>query len=168
MSRGFLKMNGLGNDFVVVQGADDFKPTPEQVRAWASREGGVGFDQLIAISNDGQASPLVRFWNNDGEQVGVETAHGAFVGIDKTKRVRVSDKVFLSIRPEDLIAGGAGTNKISGKLDFAIFAGAAVEAEIACGDLKLFCLMGRDAAMTPGVPVSLTFASDVAVVLPRE
>jgi iron(III) transport system ATP-binding protein len=104
----------------------------------------------------------------DGEQVGVETPHGAFVGIDKTKRVRAGDKVFLSIRPEDLIAGGTGANKLEGHLDFAIFAGAAVEAEVACGDLKLFCLMGRDAPMTPGVPVGLSFNSDVAVVLPRE
>ena len=70
MSLRFLKMNGLGNDFVVVQGAHDFQPTPEQVRVWGSRDGGVGFDQLIAISNDGGQSPLVRFWNNDGEQVG--------------------------------------------------------------------------------------------------
>lgn len=70
MSLRFLKMNGLGNDFVVVQGFHDFQPTPEQVRAWGSRDGGVGFDQLIAISNDGGQSPLVRFWNNDGEQVG--------------------------------------------------------------------------------------------------
>ena len=69
MSRRFLKMNGLGNDFVVVQ-AEDFHPTAEQVRAWGSRESGVGFDQLIAISNDGAGSPLVRFWNNDGEAVG--------------------------------------------------------------------------------------------------
>ena len=88
--------------------------------------------------------------------------------IDKTKRVRPGDKIFLSIRPEDLIAGAGGVNKIEGRLDFAIFAGAAVEAEIACGDLKLFCLMGRDAPMTPGVPVSLSFAADAAVVLPRE
>ena len=60
MSRRFLKMNGLGNDFVVVE-SDDFMPTPDQVRAWGSRESGVGFDQLIAISNDGSGSPLVRF-----------------------------------------------------------------------------------------------------------
>ena len=70
MSRGFLKMNGLGNDFVIVQGADDFQPTREQVQAWGARDGGIGFDQLIAISSDGGSTPLVRFWNNDGEVVG--------------------------------------------------------------------------------------------------
>ena len=63
-------MNGLGNDFVIVQGADDFQPTREQVQAWGARDGGIGFDQLIAISSDGGSTPLVRFWNNDGEVVG--------------------------------------------------------------------------------------------------
>ncbi|MFN4284115.1 MAG: ABC transporter ATP-binding protein [Alphaproteobacteria bacterium] len=104
----------------------------------------------------------------EGERVGVETALGTFTGIDKTGRRRAGDKVSLSIRPEDLIADENAANKLSGTLDFAIFAGAAVEAEVACGGQKLFCLMGRDAPMTPGTPVSLGFAPDVAVVLPRE
>jgi diaminopimelate epimerase len=65
----FIKMNGLGNDFVVVQ-AHGFEPTVDQVRAWANRDRGIGFDQLISISNDGGAEPLVRFWNADGEEIG--------------------------------------------------------------------------------------------------
>jgi diaminopimelate epimerase len=71
MSRPFLKMNGLGNDFVVVEAAHAaFDPSADQIRAWADRTGGVGFDQLIAISKDGPGDPLVRFWNADGEEVG--------------------------------------------------------------------------------------------------
>ncbi len=67
----FVKMNGLGNDFAVVQApVYAFAPSAEQVRAWASRETGVGFDQLIALSDDGSDAPLVRFWNSDGEAVG--------------------------------------------------------------------------------------------------
>jgi diaminopimelate epimerase len=66
----FVKMNGLGNDFVVVQApAPAFDPSEAQVRAWADREQGVGFDQLIAISADNPADPLVRFWNADGRPV---------------------------------------------------------------------------------------------------
>jgi diaminopimelate epimerase len=65
----FIKMNGLGNDFVVVR-ADRFDPAPNEVRAWANRENGIGFDQLISISNDGGGEPLVRFWNCDGEEIG--------------------------------------------------------------------------------------------------
>ncbi|HEX2802023.1 MAG TPA: diaminopimelate epimerase, partial [Phenylobacterium sp.] len=50
MSRPFLKMNGLGNDFVVVEARSaPFAPTPEQVRAIADRATGIGCDQLIAI-----------------------------------------------------------------------------------------------------------------------
>jgi len=65
----FIKMNGLGNDFVVVQ-ADSFDPSQDQVRAWSNRKTGIGFDQLISISGDGQGEPLVRFWNSDGEEIG--------------------------------------------------------------------------------------------------
>jgi len=66
----FVKMNGLGNDFVVVQApARAFNPSEAQVRRWSDRENGVGFDQLIAISADAVADPLVRFWNADGRPV---------------------------------------------------------------------------------------------------
>lgn len=66
----FVKMNGLGNDFAVVQAPlRAFDPAPDQVRAWGDRETGVGFDQLIAISADEAGPPLVRFWNSDGEEI---------------------------------------------------------------------------------------------------
>jgi len=67
MGRPFLKMNGLGNDFVVVearQGA--FTPGAADVRAIADRSGGVGCDQLIAIEPSTRAEAFVRFWNADG------------------------------------------------------------------------------------------------------
>ena len=73
MSRTFLKMNGLGNDFVVVQTLTErFDPTPEQIRAIAKRDGGIGCDQVIAIDPPKAegASAYVRFWNADGEVAG--------------------------------------------------------------------------------------------------
>ena len=75
MSRPFLKMNGLGNDFVVVEARSaPFAPSAEQVRAIADRASGVGCDQLIAIEppdpkEAGGADVRVRFWNADGEEV---------------------------------------------------------------------------------------------------
>jgi diaminopimelate epimerase len=70
MSRPFLKMNGLGNDFVVVEArTEPFSPTADQVRAIASRDGGVGCDQLIAIEPGEGADARVRFWNSDGEEI---------------------------------------------------------------------------------------------------
>jgi diaminopimelate epimerase len=78
MSRTFLKMNGLGNDFVVIQTlTETFDPTPEQIRAIAKRpgvdgKGGIGCDQVIAIDPPKApgASAYVRFWNSDGEETG--------------------------------------------------------------------------------------------------
>ena len=71
MSRPFLKMNGLGNDFVVVEARSaPFEPTPEDVRAIADRTSGVGFDQLISIERAAGADARARFWNADGEEVG--------------------------------------------------------------------------------------------------
>jgi diaminopimelate epimerase len=75
MSRPFVKMNGLGNDFVVVEArSQPFTPTPEQVRGWADREHGlgpgrVGFDQLIALEPSSKADTFMRVWNADGGQV---------------------------------------------------------------------------------------------------
>jgi diaminopimelate epimerase len=70
MSRPFLKMNGLGNDFVVVETRSaPFAPTPAEVRAIADRASGVGCDQLIVIEPAADADARVRFWNADGEEV---------------------------------------------------------------------------------------------------
>lgn len=71
MGRPFLKMNGLGNDFVVVETRSaPFEPTAAQVRAIADRATGIGCDQLIAVGPAEGADAHVRFWNADGEEVG--------------------------------------------------------------------------------------------------
>jgi diaminopimelate epimerase len=75
MSRPFLKMNGLGNDFVVVEARPEsafgpFTPTASQAQAIADRAGGVGCDQLIAIEPSARADAFMRIWNADGGEVG--------------------------------------------------------------------------------------------------
>jgi diaminopimelate epimerase len=70
MSRPFLKMNGAGNDFVVVEARRrPFAPPPAQVRAIADRAGPLGCDQLIAIEPSARADAFMRIWNADGGQV---------------------------------------------------------------------------------------------------
>jgi diaminopimelate epimerase len=70
MSRPFLKMNGAGNDFVVVEArSQPFAPAPAQVRAIADRAGPSGCDQLIAIEPSARADAFMRIWNSDGGQV---------------------------------------------------------------------------------------------------
>ncbi len=76
MNRPFLKMNGLGNDFAVVDARQNaFAPAPDQIRAWADRAHGVGFDQLIAIEDSADGDAFMRVWNSDGS--GVETCGNA-------------------------------------------------------------------------------------------
>jgi diaminopimelate epimerase len=71
MSRPFLKMNGLGNDFVVVEARSaPFAPGPEQARAIADRTSGIGCDQIITIEPSPAAEARLRFWNADGDEVG--------------------------------------------------------------------------------------------------
>ena len=68
----FTKMNGLGNDFMVVEWpADRPPPDAELIRRWADRRRGIGFDQLLLISNgrpqEGDAS--YRNFNADGGEI---------------------------------------------------------------------------------------------------
>ncbi|MFM8799450.1 MAG: diaminopimelate epimerase [Tagaea sp.] len=69
----FVKMHGLGNDFVVVDARADAAPiTPDLARAIADRHRGVGFDQLIVIEppKDKAADVFFRFYNSDGSEAG--------------------------------------------------------------------------------------------------
>ena len=58
-------MEGLGNDFVVVEGVD---PDPERVRAWCDRRLGIGADGVLAVSGSehAKATARMRYWNSDG------------------------------------------------------------------------------------------------------
>src|SRR5690606_32991910 len=68
----FTKMNGLGNDFMVVEWpAGRPLPEPELVRRWADRRFGVGFDQLLLIESEkpGDGDARYRIYNADGGEV---------------------------------------------------------------------------------------------------
>ena len=66
----FLKMNGLGNDFVVVDAREDaLALAPEAVQAIADRKKGIGCDQLIALEPSERADVFMRIWNADGGEV---------------------------------------------------------------------------------------------------
>ncbi len=69
--RPYIRMNGAGNAFIVVQAFEEgFHPTEDQVRALcdpASPTGGC--DQLIGVEPSETADAFMRVWNADGSMV---------------------------------------------------------------------------------------------------
>ncbi|HEX4050809.1 MAG TPA: diaminopimelate epimerase [Steroidobacteraceae bacterium] len=68
----FVKMHGLGNDFLVLDlPADAPLPSPSQWRALADRRTGIGFDQALVLQppRRADADALYRVFNADGGEV---------------------------------------------------------------------------------------------------
>lgn len=70
-ARPYIRMNGAGNAFIVVQAFEaPFHPTQDQVRALADPAAGLGgFDQLIGVEPSETADAFMRVWNADGSMV---------------------------------------------------------------------------------------------------
>ena len=70
-ARPYIRMNGAGNAFIVVQAFEEgFHPTEDQVRALADPAAGLsGFDQLIGVEPSETADAFMRVWNADGSMV---------------------------------------------------------------------------------------------------
>jgi len=67
----FMKMHGLGNDFVVVDERDGITRVDRDVAiAMADRHRGVGYDQLAVLTRTDESDVALTFWNSDGSQAG--------------------------------------------------------------------------------------------------
>ncbi len=95
----FTKMQGAGNDFVVMDGVSrGIEITPERAKRIADRHFGVGCDQVLLVekSQRGDADFRYRIWNADGGEV-EQCGNGArcfvrFVhdkGLTKKNEIRV-------------------------------------------------------------------------------
>ena len=67
----FIKMHGLGNDFVVLDARAAPLPamTPAVARALGDRRTGIGFDQLVLLEPSAQHAFRMRIFNSDGSEV---------------------------------------------------------------------------------------------------
>src|SRR3982751_6002044 len=70
MAQRFIKMHGLGNDFVIL----DARQRPvamdaARARAIADRRTGIGCDQVILLEPSEVADVRMRIWNADGGEV---------------------------------------------------------------------------------------------------
>ena len=94
MRMDFVKMHGLGNDFVVLDARARTLPeiTRPFARAIADRNSGIGCDQLVILSPSSEADFAMRIFNCDGGEVGacgnatraVGLLHGAPATIETT------------------------------------------------------------------------------------
>ncbi len=66
----FIKMHGLGNDFVVIDARErGVAMTAAAARSIADRREGIGCDQLILLEPSATADVRMRIWNADGGEV---------------------------------------------------------------------------------------------------
>ncbi|MFG6559220.1 diaminopimelate epimerase [Sulfitobacter sp. 1A15299] len=103
----FMKMHGLGNDFVVLDArAEEINVTPAMAQAIGHRQFGVGFDQLAVITH-GTGDAHLTFYNSDGSlsaACGNATRCIARYLMDDTGR----DSLHLTTARGDLAAKDAG------------------------------------------------------------
>ncbi len=68
----FTKMQGLGNDFMVVDAIHQtIEFSPPLIQQWSDRHFGIGFDQLLVVENATQSGVDFRYriFNADGSEV---------------------------------------------------------------------------------------------------
>jgi diaminopimelate epimerase len=113
MSRPFLKMNGLGNDFVVVETRSaPFEPSAAEVRAISNRDSGIGCDQLVLIGESATSDAFVRFWNSDGVEIDACGNGSRCVGM-LLMQASGRDEATFETRAGLLTAVKAGDGKVS-------------------------------------------------------
>ncbi len=94
----FMKMHGLGNDFVVIdRRGQHAHVTPELARALGDRHRGVGFDQLAVIDTDDGADLRLTFWNADGSP---SAACGNATRCIARREMDLTGKTDLTLRTE--------------------------------------------------------------------
>ena len=72
MELSFTKMQGTGNDFVVIDATKEpFSLSTDTIRSLADRRYGIGFDQMLVVQSDetGRADFCYRIFNADGGDV---------------------------------------------------------------------------------------------------
>ncbi|MED5494017.1 MAG: diaminopimelate epimerase [Pseudomonadota bacterium] len=95
----FTKMHGLGNDFMVIDLVTQHAQlTARQIRQWADRHTGVGFDQLLLVEppSTPDADFRYRIFNADGSEV-EQCGNGArcFARFVQDKRLTAKQEIHV-------------------------------------------------------------------------
>jgi diaminopimelate epimerase len=113
--RSFIKMHGLGNDFVVIDArAQPLTLNNAQARAIADRRTGVGCDQFIVIEppKNGSADATMRIRNADGGEVEA-CGNGSRCIAQLLMREQRKDKVVIETAAGAIVAEDAGDGRVA-------------------------------------------------------
>lgn len=106
----FLKMHGLGNDFVVLDGRAEARALPPEAIRWVGdRHRGVGFDQLITLEPATDADVFFRFHNSDGTEAGAcgnGTRCAASLVLAETGRERIAIRTIAGLLGAERLPDG--------------------------------------------------------------
>lgn len=144
----FTKMQGLGNDFIVVEGPVDL--SPDEVARLCDRRFGVGGDGVLVISKEGNVR--MQYWNADGSPAEMCGNGLRCVARYVHDRGWVSERAFTVDTP----VGERGVEVFADR----------VEAELGRTKLEGASVFGsRDYRLVDmGNPHAVTFVDDVASV----
>jgi diaminopimelate epimerase len=93
----FTKMQGAGNDFIVIDGINQhIQLTPEQIKMLAHRQFGIGFDQLLLVETSNVADFKYRIFNADGSEV-AQCGNGARCFVRFVADQHLTDKREISV-----------------------------------------------------------------------
>ena len=142
MKISFSKMQGVGNDFVVINNlSGDCHLTPQQLQKIGDRRFGIGCDQILLVeaASDGVSDFFYRIYNSDGSEAGM-CGNGARCFIRYVLANNLTRKSRIQLQTSTRIVSGQVSD--NGAIEIA---------------------MGM-ADFTPAkIPLLLTFAKDYAI-----
>jgi len=93
----FTKMQGAGNDFMVIDGINQkIQLSADQIRTLAHRQFGIGFDQLLLVESSDIADFKYRIFNADGSEV-AQCGNGARCFVRFVSDQHLTDKREISV-----------------------------------------------------------------------
>lgn len=171
----FIKMHGLGNDFVVIDARARAVPLdPALLRAVADRRLGIGFDQLIRIepARNADSAAFMRIYNADGSEVdacGNATRCIGWLLMSETGDTQVA----VETNAGRLVCNGAGAQRITVDMGVPAFGWQQIPLACEMDSRNLHFdpalpdipgLVGPPVAANIGNPHCIFFVSDVAAI----
>lgn len=168
----FVKMHGLGNDFVIVEALSwsDAKSLQQYARLVCDRKFGVGADGLIVIGKDNDTDIFMRIFNSDGSEAemcgnGIRCVTDYAYKKGMIKQNKISIKTLAGTRYTHIIF--EGNRIVAIKVDMGEPILDCREIPMRCSDGNLSVIVsaaGRDFVVTGvsmGNPHCVTFVNDI-------